>query len=408
MGRRLKSFLLVKSGVTRFHTTTIVVAVALLFPAFTLAQARTGPVVIAEATKIRSKILNESRSLLISKPPGYDSSTDRYPVLYLLDGETHFQYASAVVNFLSDDDRVPEMLVVGIDSEGTGHRTHDLTPPTTDEMDNRFNPGNGGADTFLSFMVNELVPFIDKSYRTRPYRLLVGHSFGGLFTIYALVKRPQLFNAYIAADPSLYWNKGAVAAAAESFFSTTSQLQADFYITASGDASEPPSIVAALTKKSPAGFRWHYEQMKDEDHVSIPLPSIYRGLETIFDGWNLPHPIALYDQEGLEAIHKRFREAGKRFGYPERDVPPFTISMLVAELMQGRRLEEAAKVLLHDPLAYPPPWNQLDALARNYEKRGDTVNAIRYYRMSFEQNPHNEFAKKKLLEKGIPLPTTNP
>ena len=402
---------MVETGVSylRARTTVlVVVAIASLLPMHTWAQDSTSPVVIGETVQIQSRILKESRSLLISKPTGYDNSTDRYPVLYLLDAETHFQYTSAMVNFLADDDRMPEMLVVGIDSEDTQHRTHDLTPPSTDETDNRFSPGNGGADAFLSFMADELVPFIDKTYRTRPYRLLVGHSFGGLFAVYALVKRPHLFSAYIAADPSLDWNKSAVVAEAESLFSTTKQLQADLYITVSGDASGPPDIVAALAKKSPAGFRWHYEQMKDEDHMSIPLPSIYRGLETIFEGWNPPHPIALYDQGGIEAIHHRFREAGKRFGYPERDVPPFTISILVAELMQAGRLEEASKVLLHDSVAYPPPWNQLDALARNYEKRGDTVNAIRYYRMSLEQNPHNEFARKKLLEKGIIPPTRQP
>lgn len=121
----------------------------------------------------------------------------------------------------------------------------------------------------------------------------------------------------------------------------------------------------------------------------------------------MTHPITLYDQGGLEAIHNRFREAGKRFGYPERDIPAFTISILVAELIKAGRLDGASKVLLHDP-AYPPPWNQLDALGRNYERRGDTVNAIRYYRMSREQNPRNEFARKKLLEKGITLPATKP
>ena len=202
---------MVKSGASYLQagtTAVVVVAIASLLPRLTWAQGSTGPVVIGETTQIQSKILKESRSLLISKPPGYDSGTDRYPVLYLLDGETHFQYTSAMANFLAVDDRVPEMLVVGIDSEDSQHRTHDLTSPSTDETDNRFSPGNGGADVFLSFMADELVPFIDKTYRTRPYRLLVGHSFGGLFAIYALVKKPHLFNAYVAADPSLYWNKG--------------------------------------------------------------------------------------------------------------------------------------------------------------------------------------------------------
>ena len=138
--------------------------------------------------------------------------------------------------------------------------------------------------------------------------------------------------------------------------------------------------------------------------MSIPLPSIYRGLETIFEEWRLPDPLALFDQGGIEAIHRRFREAGRRFGYPERTTPPLTISLLVAALLSAGRLEDASKVLLHDTAAYPPPWNQLDALARAYEKRGDGGQAVRYYRLSLAQNPGNDFARKKLTDLGFQVP----
>lgn len=138
--------------------------------------------------------------------------------------------------------------------------------------------------------------------------------------------------------------------------------------------------------------------------MSIPLPSIYRGLETIFDEWRPPDSLALYDKGGIEAIHRRFREAGKRFGYPERITPPFTVSLVVYELIEAGRLEDASKVLLHDPVAYPPPWNQLDALARRYESRGNTEPATRYYLLSLRENPRNESARKKLAELGVKIP----
>jgi len=372
-------------------------------------QKQGSPIVIGETVRLRSNILKESRSLLISKPDGYDDGTDRYPVLYLLDGETHFPYASGIINFLSKNDRIPKMLVVGIVSGGMEHRTHDLTPPSTDEMDNRFSPGNGGAGAFLSFIADELIPFVDRSYRTRPYRLLAGHSFGGLFTIYTLSARPKLFNAYIAADPSIYWNNEAVVAQAEAFLSATKNFQADLYITASGGSDELPSaeqhLTSALKEKCPARFQWNFVWMKEEDHLSIPLPSIYRGLEKIFEEWRLPvDPLPIYDKGGIERIHRRFREAGERFGFPERRTPAFTVSLVVAALLHAGRLEEAAKVLMHDVTAYPPPWNQLDALARAYESRGDTDQAIRYYLLSLKQNPHNEFARKKLADRGIRVP----
>src|ERR1035437_9502259 len=120
------------------------------------AQSQGSPVVIGETVTIQSSILKESRSLLISKPAGYENGTDRYPVLYLLDGETHFHYTSGIVSFLAGNDRIPKMLLVGIVSGGAARRTRDLTPPSMAEIDNRFSPGNGGADRFLSFVADEL------------------------------------------------------------------------------------------------------------------------------------------------------------------------------------------------------------------------------------------------------------
>ena len=372
------------------------------------AQTQAGQVVIGDTVQLQSNKLKESRTLFISKPAGYGDGADRYPVLYLLDGETHFRYAAAIAEFLAENDRIPKMLVVGIASGDSQERTHDLTPLSSAETDNRFSPGNGGADAFLSFLGGELIPYVDRTYRTRPYRLLAGHSFGGLFAIFALVTKPELFNGYIAADPSLYWNNQAVVAQAESFFSRIGSLQADLYITATDLLDKVPSEVArfnaAVTKSTPVGFRWKFEWMPREDHMSIPLPSIYRGLESVFEEWRLADPLELFDQGGIGAIHRRYREAGQRFGYPERTTPPFTVSLVVAALINAGRLEDASSVLLHDATAYPPPWNQLDALARAYEKRGDTGQAIRYFLLSLERNPSNEFAKQKLTEMGAKIP----
>ena len=357
---------------------------------------------------MQSKVLNESRTLLISKPAGYAGSTDSYPVVYLLDGETHFHYTSGILNFLAGNDRIPKMILVGIVSEGMARRTRDLTPPSEVEIDNRSSPGNGGADAFLTFLAGEAIPFIDKHYRTRPYRVLIGHSFGGLFGVHALIRKPILFNAFIAADPSLHWNNEAVVAQAEEFFSNTQSLQADFYAAAPEILGRGPNGVgrldATLRKKAPAGFRWSFERMKQEDHASIPLPAIYRGIEMIFQDWRLTDPIELFATGGMEAIHRHFREAGRRHGFPGRTTPPFSVSLVVAAMLREGRLEDASNVLLHDVAAYPPPWNQLDALARAYGDRGDAKQAVQYYLLSLKQNPRNEFARKKLIDMGVKIP----
>jgi len=374
-----------------------------LATAATCSHAQTGgePIVIGKKFQLHSKILNETRSLLVATPEGYDQETDRYSVLYLLDGDENFVQTVGIVHSLMESDRIPPMLVVGI---ANTERTRDLTPPTQVENENRFLPKNGGADTFLQFISGELIPYVDTHYRTRPYKVLVGHSAGGLLAIYALASNPTLFNAYIAIDPMLSWNNKATVTKLEAIFKDTRELSADLYITATDEGGTALSadykLCGILNQRTPREFRWTFKQMPGETHTSIPHQSIYSGLDSIFDGWHMANPLKLYDEGGLAAIHRHFAESGRRYGY-DRKTPAFTVSLVVAALIAQDRLEEAATVLQHDPKTYPAPWNQLDALARAYAQKGDNKQAIHYYELSLKVNPNNEWARKKLKEAGV-------
>jgi predicted alpha/beta superfamily hydrolase len=387
-----------------FHHFVFKLAVAILLVAVAMrshAQANEEPVVIGKKIQIHSSILNETRSLLIATPEGYSQEPDRYPVLYLLDGDENFVQAVGIVRSLAESERIPPMLVVAI---GNTERMRDLTPPTQVETELRFHAKNGGADTFLQFIGGELIPYVDTHYRTRPYKVLVGHSVAGLFAVYALASNPTLFDAFIAIDPTLSWNNRATSKKLETVFKNTKELSSDLYITATDEGG--PALAAdyelcgIFTQRTPREFLWTFKQMPGETHTSIPHQSIYSGLDTIFDGWHLANPLKLYDEGGLAAIHRHFAEGGRRYGY-DRKTPTFTVSLVVAALMARDRLEEAATVLQHDPKTYPPPWNQLDALARAYAQRGDNKQAIHYYELSLKTNPNNEWARKKLKEAGI-------
>jgi hypothetical protein len=366
------------------------------------AQETGEPVVIGNKVEIHSKILNETRPLLIATPPSDAPDAGPYPVLYLLDGDAHFHHASGIVSFLSESERIPEMLVVAVPNT---NRSRDLSPPSEAELDVRFSPERGGADAFLRFFSDELIPYVERNYPTRPYRILVGHSRGGAFAVHALVTRPDVFNAYIVIDPSLEWNNQALISQADAFFAKTRQLEADLYLTATGGeiggaADVVRKLGEVLQEKAPRGFRWNFKLLPEETHTSIPHRSIYLGLDTIFDGWHLANPMELYDKGGLQAIHRHFEEGGNRFGY-KRETSPFMVSMVVFGLIKTGRLEEAAKVLFHDPERYPAPWNQLDAIARHYATRGDTERVIYYYTLSLKANPGNDWARTKLTALGV-------
>ena len=360
-------------------------------------------VVVGEMLTLRSAVLGEDREIYIAKPAGYSGTTERYPVLYLLDAETHFRYASGVLEFLAFADRIPQMIVVGIASGSRERRARDLTPVSNAEVDRRFTPSHGGAANFLSFLTGELMPTVDKKYRTRPYRVLVGHSHGGLFATYVLAERPTAFQVYLALDPSLSWDKGAVVDRVGVTLAGTKSLKADFFVAAAHSRDRPDrhisKLVEVLKEKAPAGFKSHFDWMKQETHMSVPLRGLHQGLEIVFDKWHLTNPLELFERGGIEAIHNHFREGGERYGY-ERNTSPFMVSMVVAELIWKGNLEEASRVLLHDEKKYPVPWNQLDALARAYADRGENERAIHFYRESLKVNPKNDWAKRKLQEMG--------
>jgi predicted alpha/beta superfamily hydrolase len=377
----------------------IIISIAVLLSADSLAQPRGETIVIGSKVQIHSSVLNETRTLLISKPAEYDQGGERYPVLYLLDGEENFIHTAGMVRFLAESERIPPMIVVGI---GNTERNRDLTPHTDVEIEKRFHPKNGGADAFLEFIHGELIPYVDKNYRTRPYRVLAGHSLGGLFTIYTLASNPKLFNAYIAVDPTLAWNNQSLVTKAEELTKSTKELNADLYITATEESAAFHRLCAVLEEKPIKGLRWTFREMPEETHNSMLHQSLYSGLDRIFDGWHLAEPFRLYDEGGLEAVHRHFTEGSRRYGY-ERKTPAFTISLIVAALLAKDRLEEAGSVLLNDP-NYPPPWNQLEALARAYLKQGNKQEAIRFYKLSLQQNPENESARKQLQELGVKAP----
>ena len=151
---------------------------------------------------VKSEVLGEDRRILVRTPQGYEAGNQRYPVLYLLDGDAHIAHTSSTVEFLARNGRMSELIVVAIPNTD---RTRDLSPThitTTGATGAPQFPTSGGGDKFLKFIETELMPHIEKNYRVHPYRILAGHSLGGLFVVHAMISRPDLFNAYIAVSPA--------------------------------------------------------------------------------------------------------------------------------------------------------------------------------------------------------------
>ncbi len=382
-----------------------------IFPTLGLAQDSSDPVIIGERFEIESEILDETRPIIVGTPRSYESGQETFAALYVLDGSNHFHYTTAIANFLAANDRIPEMLVVGVPN--FTNRSRDLTPPAEGEVDPSISPEYGGANDFLRFLSDELMPWVDERYRTRQHTILVGHSLGGLFTLHALVTQPDVFDGYIAISPSLQWDDQALVSRAETFFENTPELTADLYMTmgneTGADLGGLHKLAGVLDEHAPKGFRWNMRVMPEETHGSVPLRSFRQGLEAIFEGWNLGlrDLMTAFDEGGLQAVDGRYRASGERFGY-ERMTHPFTVVQIVFNLLDMERLEEAEAVLMRDPDKHPPPPMFLRTLAGAYEARGDADRAREIYTAALSANPADEQIRSKLTEMSVDVASLLP
>jgi predicted alpha/beta superfamily hydrolase len=327
---------------------------------------------VAAVTKltIKSNVLGEDRVILVRTPQGYETNKLAYPVLYMTDGDAHLAHTSSTIEFLARNGRMSEMIVVGIPNTD---RTRDLTPAKATGANAAQFPSGGGADNFLKFIATELIPEIEKSYRVQPYRVLAGHSLGGLFTIHTLISRPELFNAYVAVSPSLQWSDEATLKRAEEFFKTRKELHATLFTSLGderGDIGKDFELFKALLAKSQIkGFEWEAEQMKDEDHGSVVLRSHYLGLRKVYEGWQMPRdPETGAVAGGLKAADEHYKWLSQKFGY---SIPtPEALVNQIGYQYLGNNSEEAIATFKSNVERYPDSANVYDSLGEAYEKGG--------------------------------------
>lgn len=244
------------------------ISLAVLFTAsITIAQQ---PLLLGVTDQIRSATLSETRTLNIYLPEGYHPDS-AYPVIYLLDGslDEDFIHITGLVQFLSFPwiNKVPRSIVVGI---ANVNRKRDFTHPSTDSLDRVYVPGSGGSARFMTFIGQELQPYIDSIYRTTPQKTLIGQSLGGLFATEVLLRKPELFTHYVIISPSLWWNKSSLLKEVPTFLKTHPALSQQVFLAIGNEGKEMNApmnkLVAAFKKNAPKSLRWIYVYMPDENH----------------------------------------------------------------------------------------------------------------------------------------------
>lgn len=244
-----------------------------------------------------SELVGDTYKIYLSLPNNYNQTSDRYPVLYILDADWLF-YGSLflledggvenIVQGLIQNNSIPELILVGIGYPDDNHRNRDFMYPASS-----FPPGSGGAHEFYAFLENELVPFVDGNLRTNTSeRTIIGDSYGGNFLLFSIFEystnSSSLFTNYITISPSVSYYDYYLLDIEENFFNQSfGILPINLHLSVGEDEwKDMVDGVIILNKtiisRDYDNLNFHYHSYPDEGHTSVVGPAITDGLEWAF------------------------------------------------------------------------------------------------------------------------------
>ena len=332
---------------------------------------------------LQSTVLQENRPLSIYLPPSYFSKPrQNYPVLYILDGEYNFLYVSGILELQAGiAENIPEMILVAISGKGSKNYKENCKPYVQGIQD------SGNADQVLKFIEKELTPYIDSKYRTLDYKILAGHSIGGLFIINAALKKPTLFNNYIAISPALWWEENAINTVAKNIYESKSSIKTNVYVSL---ANEKGMGVEKFLKL--VGTEFQFKQFENENHNSVGVPTYEWALQDIFKMWkvnktyfdsskelkeykdkvssyyNLSLPVAdgvLYNTV-IYILKDKDEELAKVKAIIDESYPtskPYLISLLASNYIKSKNYEQARKIIINGLNENPDSFELYEKLA---------------------------------------------
>lgn len=370
-------------------------------------------IIIGKSDYVNSEILNEQRKLLVYVPKSNPYEKYTYPVVYLLDGDAHFYSVVGMIRQLSSvngNTICPKMIVVGISNT---HRTRDLTP-SKGESEN-----SGGGDNFILFVEKELIPHIDKNYPTKAYRTFIGHSLGGLTVMNTLLNKPDLFNAYVAIDPSMWWdnrkllNKIKTTSFNERYDNKTLFLGIANTMPKDMDTISVKKDTTIATRQIRAilelnsylnndthkklSFKGKYYE--DDDHGSVPLIAEYDALRFIFNFYRFKLTEQDYINQEIDILGKvenYYKRLSKGFGI---DLKPdeYYVNDMGSALLRKKQFQKAEQFFKFNIKNYPKSANVYEAMGNFYLSTGIKEKAIEYYKKAILLN-NDSYLKDKLAE----------
>ncbi len=354
-------------------------------------------IVIGKTITFHSKIQNEDRLLDIHLPENYENSQKSYPVMYLLDSYYKFDKAVGTLQSLVLNELIPDMIIIGVRNT---RRNRDLTPGTEilDEASKKRLPNAGGADRFTDFLRQELIPYVNKNYRTAPYKILVGHSLGGLFNAYIFFKDPELFEAYLTISPSLWYENEIFKKDLDEVLKDHEDISSKFYMSIANEGGTMLGNTYILAGKFTSYIKEHkdvdlkfkFDPMFEYTHGTVSYPSIYNGLKFIFKDLRYEVPktkkeiLAKGGPEKVMAdVEEYYSKLSEKYGFEVSRENAMT-DLGFALMNEPEFLDAAVEVFKYNTEHYPDSFDAYSTLGMVYEKTGNIEKARKNYEKALE------------------------
>lgn len=392
---------------------------ALFIFSFCAKAQENSPFTVGFEESISSKILGEQRKIWIHIPNSNGGNkiigTERYPVIYLLDGDENFNTVVSITEHMRESGLCPPMIVVGILHP---NRLIDLTVGTDKEVPNIV----GGGEKFMSYIEKELIPHINSTYPTTSYKTLIGHSLGGLTVVHTFLHQPNLFNSYVSLDASLWWDNQITVKEAKTilpvqnykgktlFIALANRLERGVdTLTVQKDTSGHTGLIRSnlefikdLSKNRKDQLRFKHAFYENDDHPSVRLIGEYDALRFIFDYYKLK----IYDSEldnpnfKLEAlIVAHYKNVSEQMGYPVK--PGENLINSLGYTMLGKKQWDKAETLFKLNITnYPESANCYDSMGDLYLAKEDKAKAIASFKkaLTLKEIPETKEKLEKLLK----------
>ena len=323
----------------------------------------------------KSSTLNEERTVVVQLPKSYKAEPDKaYPVIYRLDGAGNLPLITSVLERLQNDNAAPEAIIVAIENT---ERLRDLYPTVNEEPQGPVGLG-GGSKKFLDFLEQELMPLIDEKYRTHDYKVIGGASAAGVFALYAMTEKPNLFQAHLAYSPAVWWNYGAAVTRTKAFLKKNKTLDTYLYMNIGEEAGvmreRYNELLLSLRMDKPAKLKFVEDGFDSVSHNLTSAAGAFNAYHNLFMAKQMPLKKLTYDMASIDAYYKKLSEQ-----WGEQITPPDNaVRQLGYQLIGMRNYDKAIQVFAHNTKLHP---NSVDAwwgLSYGYEQKEDNKKALEF------------------------------